>query len=131
MRSKLDVQKSIGLLSALLIGLLASVGSSSALANGALAIDYNQGEAWGASYDHRSMRGAERAALRKCGPDCQIVLQIPEGCGAYAVDHAYGSTVYGYALANDSDRAKRRALRFCREHGGRQCAIRAWACNSQ
>jgi hypothetical protein len=105
-------------------------GSGQALAYGALAIDHNQGPAYGASYDHETMRQAERAALRKCGHDCQIVLRIESGCGAYAADQAYGSTVFGYAFHQNGERAQRRAMRLCREYGGTRCQVRAWACNS-
>lgn len=108
------------------------LGSAQVFANAALAIDHNQGPAYGTSYDERSMRRAEREALRQCGSHCQIVLNIEQGCGAYAADQARGSTVYGYAFAEagEGERAQRRAMRQCREHGGRRCVVRAWACNA-
>lgn len=117
---------------AFLFGAFSAMGSSTAFANAALAIDHNQGAAYGTSFDERSMRRAERVALRDCGLDCEIVLRIETGCGAYAADQARDSTVFGYAFAEagESERAQRRAMRQCREHGGRRCQVRAWACNS-
>ena len=77
------------------------------------------------------MRRAERGALRECGHDCQIVVRIESGCGAYAADQTHGSTIFGYAFAKTGEGAQRRAMGFCREYGGRRCQVRPSACISR
>jgi len=115
-------------LGALALG-LAMGASGTALANGALAIDSNQGSRYGYSYDYPTMREAERRALRECGPGCRVVLRFPTGCGAYAADQEPGSTAYGWGTASSSGAAQSRALSECRARG-RNCIIRVWGCNS-
>lgn len=101
-----------------------------ALAEGALAIDSNQGNQYGFSYDYSNMWDAESRALSECGYGCKIVLRVPTGCGAYAADKAYGSTVYGWGKASSEYKAKKVALDYCAAYGGTQCVVRTWTCNS-
>ena len=108
---------------------LASAGNASA--NGALAIDSNQGPRYGFSHDYPTMSGAERRALNECGRGCRVVLRFSTGCGAYAADQARGSTVYGWGTARSGQGAQNRAMSECRAHGGSSCVVRAWACNSR
>lgn len=103
---------------------------STALANGALAIDGNQGDQWGFSYDHSSMSEAESQALEECGSGCSIVKTFTSGCAAYAADQTSGSTVYGWATAGSGGSAQTDALQFCRNYGGSNCIVRSWGCNS-
>lgn len=104
--------------------------SSSAMANGALAIDRNKGAQYGFSYDYPSRQGARSRALQECGVGCSIVLEYSTGCAAYAADQAYGSTVYGWATAPDSSYAQSMAISECHNRGGSQCIVRVWGCNS-
>ncbi len=112
----------------LLVSILVHTGTVHA--NGALAIDSNQGSAYGIAYDYPTMNDARARALYECGSGCTVVLTFPSGCGAYAIDQAAGSTVYGWSNESTEAQAKNRALSNCRSHGGRQCMIRAWGCNS-
>jgi uncharacterized protein DUF4189 len=105
--------------------------AGNASANGALAIDSNQGPRYGFSHDYPTMRGAERRALNECGSNCRVVLRFSTGCGAYAADQARGSTVYGWGTARTGPGAQNRAMSECRAHGGSRCMVRAWACNSR
>jgi uncharacterized protein DUF4189 len=110
---------------------MALVLAGNASANGALAIDSNQGPRYGFSYDYPTMSGAERRALNECGSGCRVVLRFSTGCGAYAADQARGSTVYGWGTARTGPGAQNRAMSECRAHGGSSCVVRAWACNSR
>jgi len=100
------------------------------LANGALALDSNQGPAYGFSYDYPDMRGAEQRAVRECGQGCRVVLRFATGCGAYAADQARGSTAYGWGTAATGQAAQNRAMSECSARG-RQCMVRVWGCNSR
>lgn len=104
--------------------------SSNVFANGALAIDSNQGDQYGFSYDYSSIGEAQNRALSECGRGCRVVKTFSSGCAAYAADQSYGSTVYGWGTASSSSQAKNTALQYCRSHGGTQCVVRAWGCNS-
>ncbi|WP_133513333.1 DUF4189 domain-containing protein [Candidatus Thiosymbion oneisti] len=104
--------------------------NSTALANGALAIDGNQGSQYGFSYDYPTMSDARDRALQECGSGCYIVKTFSNGCAAYAADQAHGSTVYGWATASSSSRARSEALRYCGNYGGANCIVRVWGCNS-
>jgi hypothetical protein len=110
---------------------LALLLSNSTWANGALAIDANQGRAYGLGVNYDSMVGAERRALAECGRGCRIVVRFPSACAAYAADQSKGSTVYGWAPGNDRDQAQAKAIMNCRKYGGRQCSVRVWGCNSR
>src|SRR5688572_5092027 len=101
---------------AVIIGacVLALGAAGNAFANGALAIDSNQGPRYGFSYDYSTMSGAERRALNECGRGCRVVLRFSTGCGAYAADQARGSTVYGWGTARTGPGAQNRAMSECR-----------------
>lgn len=115
----------------LTVALLAlGLGSSAAHAHGALAIDYNQGNQYGSSFDYSNLYEAEQRALDECGHGCSVVVTFPDGCAAYAGDVAHGSTIYGWAHASSLSRAKSRALDNCYGQGGSQCKLRVWACHS-
>ena len=104
---------------------------NSALAVGALAIDGNHGKRYGFSYDYPDTRQAVQRALRECGSGCRVVLKFETGCGAYAIDQAAGSSVYGWATSSSKSTAQSNALDECYAHGGTSCIIRVWGCNSR
>ncbi len=103
----------------------------SALANGALAIDSNQGDQYGFSYNHPSMGAAEQRALGECGSGCSVVLRFSSGCAAYAADQSRGSSVYGWYQAGSGGAAQNGAMNECRSRGGRSCQVRVWGCNGR
>lgn len=98
---------------------------------GALAIDSNQGRAWGWAIDYPNVQAAQQRALAECGQNCRVVMTFSDQCAAYAADQTRGSTIYGWAKDNTNARAKNRALNACREHGGKSCALRVWGCTSR
>lgn len=111
--------------------LLLSIASTQAMAVGALAIDSNQGSAYGFSYDFDNNYDARNRALSECGSGCTVVVDFDSGCAAYAADQAAGSSVYGWGKDSSESRAKNRALSECSAHGGTNCIIRVWGCNSR
>lgn len=115
---------------AFLVACICMMGDN-AWAAGAIAIDSAKGSRWGVSYDHPNMGSAENAALGKCGRGCKVVLRFPQGCGAYVIDRAQGSTIYSWAGNNSRAAAERQAMAGCRNRGGSQCIVRAWGCNSR
>ncbi len=113
--------------------LAVSLFAAQALANGALAIDSNQGGRYGFSYNFANMNGAEQRALSECGGGCRVVVRFQSGCAAYAADQASGSTAYGWGTDGSSGAAQNRALQECRSRGGARanCIVRVWGCNSR
>ena len=97
---------------------------------GALAIDSDQGEAWGWAAGHATVVEAEREALAECGEECRIVVSFEEGCAAYAADRSAGSTVAarasGFYSGLDATEA---ALDECAKRGGADCLVLVWACD--
>jgi Domain of unknown function (DUF4189) len=116
---------------ALFLGLAVLLFSHGIWANGALAIDANQGSAYGLGVNYDSMAAAEQRALIECGRSCRIVVRFPSACAAYAADQTEGSTVYGWAPGNSRDEAKAKAVSNCRKYGGKRCNVRVWGCNSR
>ena len=97
--------------------------------HGALAIDSNQGEAWGWAIDYPTPAAAAQRALAECGSNCSIVMRFSDECAAYAADQTSESTVYGWANGYDSGgEARATAIAECRGKGGTSCVVRAWGC---
>lgn len=116
---------------AVTLGLAAVLAVSEAHAKAALAIDHAQGRLFGWAINYGSKSSAEEKAVQNCGPRCRPVLYFDEGCGAYATDQVPGSPVYGWAVREDQDEAKRLAVNECTNRGGQQCALRVWACERE
>ncbi len=104
--------------------LIAMLFASVASANGALAIDSNQGDQYGFSYNHGSMQQAQSRALSECGYGCRVVQTFSRGCAAYAADQASGR-----GTASSGGQAQNTALQYCVRQGGQRCMVRAWGCN--
>lgn len=105
--------------------------ANNALAWGSLAIDSNQGRAYGFSYDYPTAQEADARALKECGLGCRIVKNFATGCGAYAADQAKGGTAFGWGIGTTENEAKDIALSYCRQYGGTNCIVRVWSCNSK
>ena len=52
-------------------------------------------------------------------------------CGAIAVDGRNACGAHGYSVAARLGHAQNTALRHCYQHGGKDCVIRAWACDAK
>ncbi|MGL4316079.1 MAG: DUF4189 domain-containing protein [Pseudomonas sp.] len=112
----------------LCLGLTLSLGTSQVFAAGALAIDSNQGEQFGFSYNYADYGQAQARALDECGAGCQVVLQFAGECAAYAADQANGSSIYGWATAASAGAAQSAAIDQCAARGGNSCIVRTWGC---
>ncbi|EKF76061.1 signal peptide protein [Alcanivorax hongdengensis A-11-3] len=112
---------------AILLGLTLACG---AWASGALAIDSNQGDQYGFSYNYSTIQQAQARALSECGYGCRVVQTFSRGCAAYAADQSPGSSVYGWGTASSGGQAQSTAMQYCIRQGGRNCMVRAWGCDS-
>ena len=108
--------------------LVASIGAAEAA--GAFAV--GACGAFGYGYDYRNPADARAAALRKCtGNDCKIVGEIRRGCAAMAVDAKNPCGSFGWAVNSHLGKAENASMRRCYEFGGRDCVVRAWACDEK
>jgi hypothetical protein len=109
--------------SSLLIGTMAVTQAAGALAIGVCG-------AYGFAYDYSKEAAASQAALGKCAGGCKVV-PVKRACGAIAIDGKNVCGAHGYAVAGRLGEAQNTALRQCYEHGGKDCVIRAWACDAK
>ena len=110
------------------VWLLAGSMGASAQAAGALAV--GACGAYGFAYDFAREEAANRAALQKCTGECKVV-PVMRACGAIAIDGKNACGAHGYAVARRLGEAQNSALRQCYEYGGKECVIRAWACDAK
>jgi Domain of unknown function (DUF4189) len=106
------------------------VGSMSAVAEAAGALAVGTCGAYGFAYDYAREAAANRAALQKCSGECKVV-PVMRACGAIAIDGTNSCGPHGYAVARRLGEAQNSALRQCYEFGGKECVIRAWACDAK
>jgi hypothetical protein len=103
-------------------------GMAAARAAGALAV--GSCGAYGFAYDYAQEAQASRAALGKCAGGCKL-FPIRRACGAIAIDMRNACGPHGYAVAGRLGQAQNTALRQCYNYGGKDCVIRAWACDAK
>jgi hypothetical protein len=85
---------------------------------------------YGFAYDFSRETAAARAALGKCTGGCKV-LPMSRACGAFAIDGKNACGPHGYAVATRLGEAQNKALRQCYQFGGKDCVIRAWACDAK
>ena len=108
--------------------LIAAIGAADAA--GAFAV--GACGAYGYGYDYRKVTDARAAAMKKCsGNACKVVGDIRRGCAALAVDAKHPCGSYGWALNSHLGKAENISLRRCFEFGGRDCVVRAFACDEK
>ncbi len=108
--------------------LIAAIGA----ANAAGAFAVGACGAYGYGYDYRKVMDARTAAMKKCsGNACKVVGEIRRGCAALAVDAKHPCGSYGWALNSHLGKAENISLRRCYEFGGRDCVVRAFACDEK
>ena len=103
--------------------------STPSRAAGALAI--GACAAYGFAYDYPTSETAEAAALEKCTGECKQVVTTKKGCVAFAIDGRKPCGPHGFANASKLGDAQNTALKHCYKHGGKDCMIRAWICDSK
>ena len=86
--------------------------------------------AYGQAYDYAGEAIARAAAQKQCKGDCRTVT-MKRACAAFAVDMANPCGAHGYAVKPRISSSLNEATRKCYEFGGKQCVIRAWACDAK
>ena len=99
-----------------------------ASAAGALAV--GQCGAYGQAFDFAGQAAATAAAKKQCQGDCTTV-NMSRSCAAFAVDMANPCGAHAYAVAPKISASLNAATKKCYEFGGKECVIRAWACDAK
>jgi hypothetical protein len=86
--------------------------------------------AYGQAYDYAGEKVARAAALKHCKGRCTAVT-MKRACAALAVDMANPCGAHGYAVKPRISSSLNEATRKCYESGGKECVIRAWACDAK
>jgi hypothetical protein len=86
--------------------------------------------AYGQAYDYPAVAAARAAALKQCKGDCTAVT-MKRACAALSVDMANPCGAHGYAVAPKISSSLNAATKKCYEFGGKECVIRAWACDAK
>jgi len=86
--------------------------------------------AYGQAFDYAGEARARAAALKQCKGECTAVT-MKRACAALAVDMANPCGAHGYAVKSRISSSLNAATRKCYEFGGRECVIRAWACDAK
>lgn len=97
-------------------------------AAGALAI--GKCGAYGQAFDYPAEQGARSAALKQCKGDCSAVT-MKRACAALSLDMTKPCGAHGYAVAPRISSALNEAMKKCYAFGGKECVIRAWACDAR
>src|SRR5690242_19740258 len=86
--------------------------------------------AYGQAYDFSGEQAARTAALKQCKGECTAVT-MKRSCAAFAVDLANPCGAHGYAVRPKISGSLNAATRECYKFGGKECVIRAWACDAK
>lgn len=107
-----------------------SLSGSTGRAAGALAV--GACAAYGYALDYADVEEANAEAVRKCAaPECRVVMNLKRNCGAFAIDARRPCGAHGYASAKRLALAQNRAMKACHQYGGKDCVIRAFACDGK
>jgi Domain of unknown function (DUF4189) len=86
--------------------------------------------AYGEAYDYAGEAGALAAARKQCKGEC-TTMTMKRACAAFSVDMANPCGAHGYAVKSRISNSLNEATRKCYEFGGKECVIRAWACDAR
>ena len=126
--STAKAQRRALLILALTLLLAASRLISESWAAGAIAV--GKCGAYGQAYDYPGEDAARIAALKQCRGQCTTVT-MKRACAALAVDMKNPCGAHGYAVKPKISSSLNAATRKCYEFGGKECVIRAWACDAR
>lgn len=112
----------------LIFGLAATLFAPPVLAAGALAV--GKCGAYGQAFDYPAQQAAIVAARKQCQGNCTTVT-MKRSCAALAVDMKNPCGAHGYAVAPRISSSLNEATKKCYEYGGKECVIRAWACDAR
>jgi hypothetical protein len=99
-----------------------------AMAAGAFAI--GKCGAYGQAFDYAAEGLARAEARKQCQGECTTVT-MKRACAALSVDMANPCGAHGYAVMPQISSSLNEATRKCYEFGGKECVIRAWACDAR
>jgi hypothetical protein len=99
-----------------------------AMAAGALAV--GKCGAYGQAFDFPAQEAALAAAKKQCKGDCTTVT-MNRACAAFAVDMKNPCGAHGYAVTPRISSSLNAATKKCYDFGGKECVIRAWACDAK
>jgi hypothetical protein len=86
--------------------------------------------AYGEAHDFAAEAAARAAALKQCKGDCMAVA-MKHACAALSIDLTNPCGPHGYAVEPRISTSLNTATRKCYEFGGKECVIRAWACDAR
>jgi hypothetical protein len=86
--------------------------------------------AYGQAYDYPAENSALDVALKRCKGVC-TALTMKRACAALAIDVTNPCGPHGYAIKPHISSSLNAAMRKCYEFGGKECVIRAWACDAK
>ena len=87
--------------------------------------------AYGQAYDYAGEADARAAARKQCKGDCPTTVTMKRACAALSVDMTNPCGAHGYAVKPHISSSLNEATRKCYEFGGKECVIRAWACDAK
>ena len=114
---------------ALTVALAGMQFTNQARAAGAFAI--GKCGAYGQAYDYAGEAGALAAARKQCKGECTTTVTMKRACAAFAVDMTNPCGAHGYAVKSHISGSLNAATKKCYEYGGKECVIRAWACDAK
>ena len=126
--STAKAQRRALLILALTLLLVLSRFVSESWAAGAIAV--GKCGAYGQAFDYPREDAARIAALKQCKGQCTAVT-MKRACAALAVDMTNPCGAHGYAVKPKISASLNAATRKCYEFGGKECVIRAWACDAR
>jgi Domain of unknown function (DUF4189) len=86
--------------------------------------------AYGQAFDYAGEAGARAAALKQCKGECTAVT-MKRACAALSIDMTNPCGPHGYAVEQHISSSLNAATKKCYEFGGKECVIRAWACDAR
>jgi hypothetical protein len=113
---------------ALIFAVAGSQFAGPAQAAGAFAI--GKCGAYGQAIDYPAERAALAAARKQCKGQCSTVT-MKRACAAFAVDMSNPCGAHGYAVKPQISTSLNAATKKCYDFGGKECVIRAWACDAK
>src|SRR4051794_8450448 len=113
---------------ALIFALAGPQSAGPAQAAGAFAI--GKCGAYGRAFDYPAEAGALAAARKQCKGQCTTVT-MKRACAAFAVDLTNPCGAHGYAVKPQIATSLNAATKKCYDFGGKECVIRAWACDAR
>src|SRR5581483_10583782 len=111
---------------------VAIIGAMTGAASAAGAMAVGACGAYGYGFDYSKVGDARIAAMSKCtGHGCKVVGDIHKGCAAVAVDAKNPCGSFGWAINAHLGNAENISMQRCHDFGGRECMVRAWACDEK